>query len=192
MDLKLLSILTVVFTGTIAVATVVYVLLTRKLWKATKQSADAATDSAVAARKTAELLIALHRAYVGVSSINHALSDLSGQHWKVTWEVQNFGTLPASRVEITFTALINDRVFCRDPFRPLLELLSAQVLPVERHFSLNAEDREAVLNGKENLFVSLTVEYSIPPSDDRITYRADYSYDRPLNRFQPAGSSSRA
>jgi hypothetical protein len=52
------------FTGTIALATLIYVFFTFRLWRATNQSARAANASADAAKLSAEALVNSERAWV--------------------------------------------------------------------------------------------------------------------------------
>ena len=111
-----------IFTFVIAGATIVYVIFTRLLWQETKkaadaakqsadaarisadaakQSADAATEAAESTKKSTQLLEALHRPYMGVSSVE-LFPDRSSQNlqtWQVAWKIKNFGTLPALGVE---------------------------------------------------------------------------------------------
>jgi len=88
-------------TGVIAIATIVYVVLTARLWKETKKSADAATKSAEAAKKSADGTAALYRPFIGLESLpTERLS--SNTIWEFPSKLWNYGTLPASHLSASF------------------------------------------------------------------------------------------
>ncbi len=53
---------------------------------------QAATDTAIAAKKSADLTAALHRPYMGVSTVVLSGAD---RYWNMTFVLKNFGTLSA-------------------------------------------------------------------------------------------------
>lgn len=103
MDSVLLS---TIFTGVIALETFVYLLLTRGLWKATKAAADAATvsadaakTSAIVAKNAADATAEIYRPFVGLGRFN-LLSDPNDRTWVISWTIKNYGTLPATQVDV--------------------------------------------------------------------------------------------
>src|SRR5258708_5830736 len=69
--------------------------------EATKKSADAATEAALAAKQSAEIAAALHRPFMGLDHVKLS-PDPNTQNrtvWSIEWGIKNFGTLPASQVE---------------------------------------------------------------------------------------------
>ena len=94
-----------IFTGVIALETLVYLILTARLWRATKQAAEAATASADAAKvssdaskKSAEIAASLHRPFVGLTELVFR-DGMDSRTWALSWTIKNFGTLPATRVD---------------------------------------------------------------------------------------------
>jgi predicted negative regulator of RcsB-dependent stress response len=66
-----------IFTGVIAVETLVYIIFTWRLWQATKQAAEAATESAKAAKvsadaskQSADISANLQRPFIGLTRLD--------------------------------------------------------------------------------------------------------------------------
>jgi hypothetical protein len=103
------------FTIVIAIATVVYVAFTKKLWRETQRSADAAAKSAEAAvvasnaaKVSAESASALYRPFIGLTSLP-SLNDPNSNDWMFPIELRNYGTLPALRVNAAFEFFLAER-----------------------------------------------------------------------------------
>jgi hypothetical protein len=80
-----------IFTGVIALATLVYVVLTLLLWKQTKAAAEAAKISANAAQSSAQTLGNLYRPFLSVASIRIRKQPPSADAWMIDWTLKNFG-----------------------------------------------------------------------------------------------------
>jgi hypothetical protein len=94
-----------IFTGVIAIETLVYLILTARLWRATKKAAEAATISAEAAKvssdaskQSAEIAVGLHRPFVGLTHLIFR-DGMNTRTWGLSWTIKNFGTLPATHVD---------------------------------------------------------------------------------------------
>lgn len=116
------NLLMMVFTGIIAVATVAYVVVTKRLLRETmrsasgaKDSADAAKISAEVAKRAADLDAARHRPYLAVSVFQRS-NDFNADQWVTQWVVKNYGTLPASAVTVEVAVDRDERGdFARTP-----------------------------------------------------------------------------
>jgi hypothetical protein len=189
------STLTVVFTGVIAAATVVYVVLTKRLWEETKKSAeaakvsaDAAKLSAEAAKKSADIDAALHRPYLGVSVLTRH-NDYNQEMWAIRCCVKNYGTIPASGVRASVT--FNGRL--TGSGGPLCD--GSEILPqaeVERFIEIRADRKERdLLHAGEPMAAHVEVTYDAPVGT-RYTHKAAFPYDKTTQNFRRDRSETTA
>jgi hypothetical protein len=87
-----------IFTGVIAVETLLYVVFTVGLWRATKMAAEAAKTSAEASKQSTEITASLHRPFIGLGRLAPR-TDQNSRTWIIAWTVKNFGTLPGLHVD---------------------------------------------------------------------------------------------
>jgi hypothetical protein len=172
---NLSSWVTVLLTGVIAVATIVYVLLTGKLWTETKRSADAATVAALAAKKSAEIAAALHRPFMGLSMVTHR-SGWGTDSWEIVFVLKNYGTLPAVNVGATIDFFAGGTRFDH-----VVEPTSVQIFPsVEVESTIRpsvAAHRVPIQQGTEKLQIAVRIPYQT--EDGRqFEYTAEVSYTR--------------
>jgi hypothetical protein len=92
------------FAAVIALGTVAYVVFTWRLWEATEKtaqaagkSADAATEAALAAKKSADMGAALHRPFMGLLRVT-LKTGWGTDLWVIALVLKNYGTLPAMNV----------------------------------------------------------------------------------------------
>ena len=182
------STLTVVFTGVIAAATVVYVILTKRLWEETKKSAEAAKLSAEAAKKSADIDAALHRPYLGVSVLTRH-NDYNQEMWAIRCCVKNYGTIPASGVRASVT--FNGRL--TGSGGPLCD--GSEILPqaeVERFIEIRVDRKERdLLHAGEPMAAHVEVTYDAPVGT-RYTHKAAFPYDKTTQNFRRDRSETTA
>lgn len=199
---------TVLLTGVIAVATVGFVVCTVALWLSTRRAANAATiaaeaakksaeatiEAAAAARKSADLLSAQHRPYVGVLAVElvGGSNAENGSIWLIAWTVKNFGTLPALNVGATLEFKLD-----RKTFRSESGPCSAEIFPQsssERTLTdlkLDDADRIAVRNGDKALAVAVQINYGTTDGQ-QFAYTAEVRYKRGFGTFYTYESWTRA
>jgi hypothetical protein len=142
--------------------------------EATKKSADAATEAALAAKKSAEIAAALHRPFVGLKSVN-LLAGWGTRNWDISFELKNYGTLPALNVG----AMIE--IFTDDALRgQKKEPTSFQIFPSAKpvtifRFDMGEQDRAGVHDESKKLRISVRIPYQA--EDGRhFEYTAQVSY----------------
>jgi len=189
------NVLMVTFSGVIAVATVVYVIFTKRLWEETKRSAhaaklsaDAAKDSAEATKRSAEIDAALHRPYVAVSTFLR-YSAYNQDTWANECCLQNYGTLPASsvRASVTFDGRL------AGSGGPVCE--ASEILPqaqVERIFEIRVNRNERdLLQAGEPMAAHVEMTYDAP-GGARYKHKADFPYDKTTRNFRRDRSETAA
>jgi hypothetical protein len=183
--------LVVCFTGVIALATVAYVVVTAFLWKATKQSADAAKASADAAKKSVDIDAALHRPYLGVSLFRRH-NDRNAELWAIHCAVRNYGTLPAREVRVEIVVDRDGRGdFGRGPVCTGWELLPEAEVDGFVQISVDRTARELLPKGEAGIAGHVMVSYAAP-GGRAFTHRADFPYDRTTDNFKPERAETTA
>ena len=180
----LASLVTAAFTATIAIATVVYVWVTHKLWKETKRSAEAAmksADAAVvaadAARISAETSAALHRPFLGL--VSHPLeNDAMDPVKRFHVELRNFGTIPALRVSGVIEFFLEDRLLAISNEPEAAEIFPGSAYGRILHHRLSDEDLSLHYRGGMNLRLRMRTIYEAP--DGR---RFEYKAEGPLGEY---------
>jgi hypothetical protein len=209
--------LMLVFNATIAVATVAYVILTRRLWRATKQSADAAKASADAAklsadaanvtadaaklsadaasvtadaaRRSADLGAALHRPHLGVSLFQrHNAYD--AEQWAIRCCVRNYGTLAGREVRVE-VAIDRDG---RGDFGRGMVCAGWEIPPGAEVggflvIRMDRTTRELLPKGEAGMAGHVEVNYAAPDGRS-FTHSADFTYDRTTQDFRPERSET--
>jgi len=176
------------FTVVIAVATIVYVRLTARLWQETKKSADAATEAALAAKKSAEIAAALHRPFMGLLKVKLLSGGPGVDLWVIDFVLKNFGTLPALDVGMEIELFAGNTSFAQKK-----EPASVQVFPSdEPHRTIQQiiAKRVEIQTGAEKFRVDVRVPYRA--EDGRhFDYTAEVSYNHKLNQFEIDKSATR-
>ncbi len=184
------DVLMVVFNGVIAIATTAYVIFTRRLWKETKESADAARTSAEAAKRSAEIDAALHRPYLGVSQfLRH--NDFNADRWAVRWVVKNYGTLPACDVKVEIAIDRDGRGdFARGPVCQSWELFPQAALEGTFGVPLDQVTRAALVKHEPAIAGHVSVKYT-SPEGKCFRHTADFAYDPAAQNFRPDRSQTK-
>ena len=192
------TVLMVVFTGIIALATVWYVVVTTRLWKETRRSADAAKSSAEAAKLSAEAAkasadtdAALHRPYLGVSVLQRHTQYGAGM-WAIRCRVKNYGTLPACAVSVHVDV---DRrgqgQYGSGPLCNAWEMLPQAELEDFLQFRVDADAFTRLSNGEWPMIAHVEVKYNAP-TGTRYTHIAEFAFDRTTQNFRPESSETKA
>jgi hypothetical protein len=195
-------------TAVIAIATIAYVLCTVFLWLATKKAADAATVSEDAAKKSADattaaageskrstdLLAALNRPYMGIHRIAF-LGDPSARNdtfWRISWEIRNFGTLPALEMEAKVEFVVNETMIAASAGPFSTEVFpQSEPVPTRASFEFTGQQRDEVMSGAVTLIARIHIAYSAS-SGQRYKHRANTRYDRGYGTFSVIDSETTA
>lgn len=183
-----------IFTGVIAAATLVYVGCTILLWRATRDAAQAATVSADAARKSADFLAALNRPYMGVHRVafTSGPSSQNGPVWQISWEIKNFGTLPALGVEGKVELLIGDTIQFAELGPKSAEVFpQSEPVPTVMIYKLEEPYRRPVIHGDDPLTVRVHISYRASDGQ-RYTHRADAKFNAGFGTFSVVDSDTKA
>jgi hypothetical protein len=163
-----------VFTVVIAIATIVYVVLTNLLWRETKKSADAAVVAADAAKKSADLAAALYRPFMSLRGVQ-LKSGLGTHVWEIDFMFKNYGTRPALNVGLT-TQFFVDNTPRQQPTQPA----SIQVFPLSEFsalapFDMGEADRLPIEQETKKLRISVRIPYETEEGR-RFEFVAEVSY----------------
>ncbi len=188
-------VVTAIFTAVIACSTVAYTIITRRLWKATKQSVDASRKSVEIAEKTFE---ASHRPYLGIERISRQITP-HDPHWWIVVTVRNFGSLPAPDVEMKAEVQLDGKLVGEKHFMPPLVsemrfIRSLEIFPGAPYDwtlenLLTLEDTKKVTVGQAALAIRVTITYSISP-DLRYEHLALIEYNAGGRAFRLQTSST--
>ncbi len=142
--------------------------------EATKKSADAAIEAALAAKKSAEIAAALHRPFVGLSSVQ-LQSGWGTRLWDIAFVLKNYGTLPALNVGAVVKIIIDKEL--RDTKK---EPTTFQIFPSAEpttifRFDMGDLDKPRVHDETKKLRIEVLIPYQA--EDGRqFVYTADVSY----------------
>ncbi len=178
-------VVTAIFTAVIAVSTVAYTIITRRLWKATKQSVDASRKSVEIAEKTFE---ASHRPYLGIEHISRKTPP-QDPHWWIVVTVQNFGNLPASNVKAEAQVEIDNKPVGKNFVSDPLEVFPKTPNRMTLENTLTPEMARKVNAGEAVLTINVSIAYSIPPNV-RYEHLALVKYNAGAREFRVQNSST--
>lgn len=203
---------TAAFSAVLAVATIFYVVFTKRLWRETKKSADAATVAAEAAKGTAEatrvaadaakqsadIAADMHRPTIGVVKVEFGklsgappgsnLLMASSLDLQITFK--NYGSVSALNIDVDIQAGLRNRTRNRTP-KSGIELAPGSECPISISVGIPPEDLTRIQNG-EIYSVRITCTYTAPNNQKRYKYETervlsphDYSFATETNRTTP-------
>lgn len=140
------AIVGLIFTGVIAVSTVLYTVFTIRLWRATKKAADAAKASADAAKNSADIATALHKPRIGILRFG-LNNDRDSNPWVIGCVIKNFGTLPAERVYASIDVILHGESLQKTDKPSAVMFFPEQEETVLITVSMTNENRNAVFGG---------------------------------------------
>jgi len=137
--------------------------------EATKKSADAAIEAALAAKRSAEIAAALHRPFMGLDHVKLS-PDPNSQNravWSIEWSIKNFGTLPASQVEAGAQVRLDENILLADTGATGAEVFpQSDPLAKVTNYAWDVEgrgpDRGAVMSGVKPFVVRVGITYASP------------------------------
>lgn len=174
----------------IALATVVYVVVTCFLWRATKRSADAAKLAADAAKKSSDIGAALHRPYLGVPILTRH-NNYNEEVWAIRWQVKNFGTLSASDVMCRLEFLRNGKPLGNPTGRGPWEIFPQSDTEEFVEISVDRETHDNLYTRNWSLTAHIGVTY-LAPGGTRYQHGATFVYDRTTQNFRLENSETNA
>lgn len=160
--------------------------VSQKQVEAAMRFADAANEAAQGAKKSAEIAAALHRPFMGVTSV--ALRpDPNSQNstvWSIAWSIRNFGSLPAGNVDAKVEMLLEDKGLLLSEEGPRRAEVFPQSEPLTTVTVLKWEgqDRNSVMGGVNVFVVRVLIDYL--GSDGRqYKHSADARFNRGYGTF---------
>jgi hypothetical protein len=148
---------TVFLTSVIAVSTVAYVWLTKRLWTETKRSAEAAMAAALAAKKSAEVTADLHRPFMGLPQVTHK-TGWGTDSWEIVFVLKNYGTMPALKVGVVMEFFAGTSRFAE-----IIQPTSMQIFPsaeIESTVWISPQShRVPIQRGVEKLRINVRIPY---------------------------------
>lgn len=182
------------FTVVIAVATICYVVLTKRLWQETKNSADAAAQAARAAITSANLTVELHRPYMALQSVTLRNVSHPNQNWRlanawfIDWSIANLGTLPAHHVHAKLELRSHDTPKVDEGPYDAEVYPQSQSLTRTTHLLVNPI---SVQKGSTVHSAHVVIEYAAP-AGHRYRHTAQASFDKNHGIFSITESKTEA
>jgi hypothetical protein len=140
--------------------------------KLLRQQAQATTDTAVAAKKSADLTAALHRPYMGVSTVVLGGAD---RYWNMTFVLRNFGTLSAFNTGFKVEYFVEDAPRAQHSEPTAVQVFPSYTFNVEHQFDSGVIDAGPLRRGEKKLALRVYVPYQT--EDGRqFEYTAEMSY----------------
>lgn len=182
-----------IFTGVIAFATVVSLIVNVLLWRTTRKAANAATSAAEAAnksadaatqqaevsRRTLEISAALNRPYMGVSKFER-VSDRNSPLWVVVWVIRNFGSLPAIKVNASLEMSADGMNLQADRATESAEMFPQAEAQTRTQFQF--EDVRPIIEGNKIVSGHIRISYEAP-NGQRYEFIAKIRYGHSKDRF---------
>ncbi len=180
-------------TAVIAIATIIYVVYTRGLWRETKKSADAAkraadaaTASAEATRVTAQaaktsadITAAMHQPVIEIANVEFAklqgapinYNPLAAGLLDLQITLKNYGLASAFNVEVDIRAGVRNRKNNRMP-KSGMQLAPSSECPISISVTIPPEDFKRIREG-EIYSVDITCTYTTPDGQKRYRYETE-------------------
>jgi hypothetical protein len=153
-----------------------------------RRQVDAATEAALASKKSTEILAGLHRPFMGLLMVRLDAGGPGHDDWSITFVQKNFGTLPALEVGTNIEFFAGDTSFAK-----ISEPATIQVFP---SFETRITTRQTILkrveiqNGAEKLLITVLIPYR--SEDGRFfEYISQVSFNREQNSFNIDRSDTR-
>jgi len=162
-------------------------VLHRQVEAATK-SAEAATEATLASKKSAEILAALHRPFMGLLTVSIKAGGHGADLWVMSFVLKNFGTLPARNVGTAIEFFAGNTSFAK-----LEEPTSVEVFPSTEPTIVTEQmiaKRVEIQTGAEKLRMDVRIPYEA--EDGRcFEYIARVFYNHQRNAFAIEYSETR-
>lgn len=128
----------------------------QKQAEATKKSADAAIEAALAAKKSADLTAALHRPFMGMVS---AVTGWSGRVLEINFIFKNFGTLPAQGVGLAVDFFTDGLVRQKKTESESVQIFPTDTFTCNVRFDAGEIDFTPIQRGAMKLSMEVRVPY---------------------------------
>lgn len=145
--------------------------------KLSRNQLTAATQAAVAAKRSADIQATLHRPLLGLDPpILH--SNINDELWSIALPIRNYGTLSASDVSMQWQFLINDEVRSSDKGPQSIQIFPRAVHTVSTEFKWNTSERLQLLqSGSLTFKISARINYG-GDGATYLTFTCDAQYFR--------------
>jgi hypothetical protein len=145
---------------------------TNEQLKLLRQQAQAASDAAVAAKKSADLTAEIQRPHMGINAI---ILSGSTRYWVTTISLRNFGALSAVDVVFKIQYFVDDSLRYEHPEPKTLQVFPLYSYHVSHQFDSGDPDANPIRTGIKKLTGKAYVRYQ-SPDGRQFEYLAELSY----------------
>jgi hypothetical protein len=123
-----------------------------------QQQTDAATEAALAARKSADISAALHRPLVGLSGVT-LKTGRGTRNWDIAFGLKNYGTLPAVNVGFTANVFTDDVQRIQHTSRASIQIMPSSVFEAILRVDWGEPDVQAVHAETKKIRIHVRLPY---------------------------------
>jgi hypothetical protein len=121
-----------------------------------RQQAQAAIETAAAAKKSADLTAALHRPYMGVSTVVLGGAE---RYWNMTFVLRNFGTLSAFNTGFTVEYFVESALRGQHSEPTAVQVFPSSTFNVDHQFDSGIIDAGPLRSGERKLAMKVYIPY---------------------------------
>jgi hypothetical protein len=123
-----------------------------------KKSADAATEAALASKKSAEIAASLHRPFVGLSDVK-LQAGWGTRIWTIAFVLKNYGTLPALNVRTMINFVTDNAPRGQDTKPTSVQIFPSAEGTIMSQFDMGEPDRDLIHNETKTLRIDVRIPY---------------------------------
>ncbi len=123
-----------------------------------QQQTDAATEAALAARKSADISAALHRPLVALSGVT-LKTGRGSRNWDIAFGLKNYGTLPAVNVGFTANVFTDDVQRIQHTSRGSIQIMPSSVFEAILRVDWGEPDVQAVHAETKKIRIHVRLPY---------------------------------
>ena len=119
---------------------------------------EAATEAALAAKKSADIAAALHRPFVGLSGVT-LKHGWNSRLWDIAFVLKNYGTLPAENVNAMFDFITDGERRAQMTEPQSVEIFPSQEFESIVRFDMGVADWQAIHQETKKLKIEVKIHY---------------------------------
>jgi hypothetical protein len=123
-----------------------------------QQQTDAATEAALAAKKSADISAALHRPLVGLSGVT-LKTGRGTRNWDIAFALKNYGTLPAVNVGFTANVFTDDVQRIQHTSRAAIQIMPSSVFEASLMVDWGEPDVQAIHDETKKIRIHVRLPY---------------------------------
>lgn len=155
--------------------------------KVSQQQVEAATQAALAAKKSTDISAALHRPFIGLSGVT-LKTGWGTRFWDIAFGIKNYGTLPAVCVGFSVLVFTDDvqRTQHIDPAS--FQIFPASEFEAQIRVDWGESDKQAIHSESKKIRINVQIPYQTE-NGDSYEFTSEVSYKQ--GRFTTHNSSTR-